>query len=56
MCSFSEKLKKNDGTYHFMHTVITGEKTLRTENGEWKVDGYCDTGSEKLVYEFYGCR
>ena len=48
-------LKKSDGSYVFLETVITGERILSTSAGDFTVDGYAENG-RKFVYEYYGCR
>ena len=55
-CALDDKFGKTDGSRVHFHTVITGEKILSTPEGEWTVDGYAELGTNRFVYEFFGCR
>ena len=52
--SFDDILRKPDGTYYKLWTILDQEKTIMHNGRKLTVDGYASTSEGQIFYEYYG--
>ena len=54
--SYDARFKNPDGGQFLMQCCITGEKLIKINNHEYKIDGYVETTNKIYFLEYFGCR
>ena len=50
------RFAKPNGKYYPIRCIVNGEKSVKTSQGTFKVDGYVKTDQQVYLLEFNGCR